>query len=195
MRMSLRFPIAVVLSIICLAVPVWADYQAGKDAYYRGDYATAFRELSPLAANGDARSEYFLGLMYAKGEGVPLDFKEAVRLYRLAAEQGEAKAQFNLGVMNAGGQGVPQDFKEAMQWYYLAAMQGDTNAYHNLGVMYATDEGALKDYVFAYVWFALAAAQGEKDAIDLRDRLAKKMTPAQMEVAQTLARGWKPKDK
>ena len=33
--MSLRFPIAVVLSIVCLAVPAWADYKAGEDAYWR----------------------------------------------------------------------------------------------------------------------------------------------------------------
>ena len=42
--MPLRFPIALVLSIICLAVPAWADYQVGMDAYSRGDYATALRE-------------------------------------------------------------------------------------------------------------------------------------------------------
>jgi TPR repeat protein len=113
-----------------------------------------------------------------------VDFKEAVRWYRMAAEQGEAKAQFNLGVMYAKGQGVPQDFKEAMQWYYLAAMQGDADAQHNLGVMYAKGEGVPQDYVLAYMWFNLAAAQGEKDARDLRDSLAKKMTAAQIEEAQ-----------
>ena len=31
--MSLRFPIILALSIIVLAAPVWADYQAGMDAY------------------------------------------------------------------------------------------------------------------------------------------------------------------
>jgi hypothetical protein len=42
--MSLRFPIALVLSIICLSVPAWADFQAGIVAYNRGDYATAFAD-------------------------------------------------------------------------------------------------------------------------------------------------------
>jgi len=133
MRMSLRFPIAVVLSIICLAVPAWADYQAGKDAYYRGDYATAFRELSPLAANGDALSEYFLGLMYVEGEGVPQDFKQAEYWFFLAAEQGHAQAQYNLGAMYADGLGVPVDFKQAVRWYRLAAEQGEAKAQTILG--------------------------------------------------------------
>jgi hypothetical protein len=35
MRMSLQFPIAVVLSIVCLAAPAWAAYQAGMDALLR----------------------------------------------------------------------------------------------------------------------------------------------------------------
>ncbi len=46
---SLRFTISLVLSIFCLAVPAWADFQAGVDAYQRGDYATALREWQPLA--------------------------------------------------------------------------------------------------------------------------------------------------
>jgi len=75
--MSLRYSIVLVLSLTCVAAPAWADYSAGEEAYYRGDYATAFRELNTLATNGDALAEYLLGLMYVKGEGVPQDFKQA----------------------------------------------------------------------------------------------------------------------
>ena len=46
--------------------------------------------------------------MYAKGQGVPQDYAEAVKWYRLAAEQGFAMAQDNLGLMYKNGQGVPQ---------------------------------------------------------------------------------------
>ena len=71
MRMSLRFPLAVVLSIVCLAVPAWADYTAGEDAYNRGDFATALREWRPLAEQGDALAQYNLRVLYRKGRGVP----------------------------------------------------------------------------------------------------------------------------
>jgi hypothetical protein len=43
MSIAFRFPTAIVLSIVCLAVPVWADFKAGMDAYNRGDYATVLR--------------------------------------------------------------------------------------------------------------------------------------------------------
>ena len=35
--MSLRFLVALVLSIVCLAAPAWADFKAGMDAYQRSD--------------------------------------------------------------------------------------------------------------------------------------------------------------
>ena len=63
--------------------------------------------------------------MYDNGQGVPQDYAEAVKWYRLAAEQGDVAAQYNLGIMYDNGDGVPQDYKEAVKWYRLAAEQGD----------------------------------------------------------------------
>ena len=54
MPISLRFPIALILSIVCLATPAWADFQAGMKAFERADYETALREWRPLAERGDA---------------------------------------------------------------------------------------------------------------------------------------------
>jgi len=44
----------------------------------RGDNATALRLLRPLADRGDAAAQYYLGLMYANGKGVPRDYAAAV---------------------------------------------------------------------------------------------------------------------
>ena len=64
-----------------------------------------FEETKRLAEQGDATAQFFLGLMYDEGEGVPENDAEAVKWYRLAAEQGDATAQTNLGVMYAIGAG------------------------------------------------------------------------------------------
>ena len=74
--------------------------------------------------------------MYAEGQGVPQDYAEAVKWFRLAADQGNATAQYNLGLMYDKGQGVPQNYAEAVKWYRLAADQGNAVAQFNLGVMY-----------------------------------------------------------
>jgi len=42
------------------------------------------------AEQGFANAQYNLGVMYANGEGVPEDDKQAVKWFRLAAEQGNA---------------------------------------------------------------------------------------------------------
>ena len=70
------------------ALSVKADVEAGLQAYKKGDYSTALKELRPLAEHGDAQAQGVLGRMYDFGHGVPQDYKEAVKWYRLAADQG-----------------------------------------------------------------------------------------------------------
>ncbi len=107
--------------LVVLAAPAWAGLLEGMVAFKRGDYATALRELRPLAVQGHAGAQYNLGVMYVNGQGVPQDDAEAVKWYRKAAAQDHATAQFNLGFMYDDGQGVPQDYVEAHMWYNLAA--------------------------------------------------------------------------
>ena len=104
-----------------------ADFQKGLAAYDSGDYATALREWTPLAEQGNANAQFNLGVMYDKGEGVPQNYKTAVKWYRLAAEQGYADAQGNLGVMYGTGQGVIQDNVYAHMWGNIAASNGNEN--------------------------------------------------------------------
>ena len=129
-------------------------------AAMRGDYATAYKIILPLAERGEADAQYSLGVMYFQGVSVPQDNKEAVAWWRKAAEQGNANAQLELGVMYTRGQGVPQDYKEAIAWWRKAAEQGNANAQYNLGVMYADGEGVPQDYKEAMAWYRKAAEQG-----------------------------------
>jgi TPR repeat protein len=71
----------------------------------RGDYATEFRLLRPLAEQGNAEAQTALGDMYAGGNSVPQDYVEAVKWFRRAAEQGFADAQDSLARMYVQGQG------------------------------------------------------------------------------------------
>ena len=80
------------------------------------------------AEQGHANAQSLLGQIYSYGEGVPQDYAEAVRWYRLAAEQGHALAMISLGHMHGFGEGVPQNFVMAHMWYNLAAAAGDSDA-------------------------------------------------------------------
>jgi TPR repeat protein len=125
---ALRFPIGLVMSMVCLVVPAWADYQAGMDAYNRGNFATALREWQPLAEQGDARAQFSFGLLYENGDGVPRDYTKARQWYEKAAAQGDVKAQLYLGLQSSFGQGGPVDLVQAYMWYSLAAGNGNAHA-------------------------------------------------------------------
>ena len=74
--MAIRIIMAALLVTLASATTA-ADFDSGVTAYDRGDYAVALREFRPLAEEGDARAQYNLGLMYAEGNGVPEDDREA----------------------------------------------------------------------------------------------------------------------
>jgi uncharacterized protein len=160
--------------------------------YNSGDYATAMRLLRPLAEKdkGFLKPSFYLGLMYANGQGVPQDYAAAVSWYRKIADKGYAPAQNNLGVMYETGRGVLQDYVTAVKWYRKAADHNYVTAQSNLGHMYANGKGLPQDYVLAYMWLNLAAARGHKDAAQNRNKISAQMTPAQMAEAQKLGREW-----
>lgn len=80
------------------------------------------------AEQGQADAQYYIGLMYALGKGLPKDYQKAAMWYRKAAEQGYADAQFDLGRLYAVGDGVEQDIVEAYVLISLAASQGHHKA-------------------------------------------------------------------
>ena len=193
--MSLRFPVALVLSIACFAAPAWADFKAGMDAYLRSDYATALHEWQPLAEQGQAVAQYQLGLLHANGQGVTKDDATARQWYEKAAVQGHTEAQVNLGVLLMYARGGQQDYKMAVYYLRLAANQGNDLAQRKLGQMYERGEGVQQDFVKAYMWYSLGSSNGVEAGARLRNALVKQMDPDQIAEAQKLAREWKPKGK
>src|SRR5438045_1882679 len=70
-------------------------------------------DLRSKAENGDAQSQYELGVAFGFGKlGVTNDYAEAVRWFRKAAEQENPAAQDNLGQCYAVGEGVAKDYAE-----------------------------------------------------------------------------------
>ncbi len=67
-----------------LTAPAWAGWDEAAAAYKRGDYATAIRELHPLAEQGYAEAQFNLGSMYDDGLSVPQDYIQAYMWFKLA---------------------------------------------------------------------------------------------------------------
>ncbi|HKK16962.1 MAG TPA: tetratricopeptide repeat protein [Gammaproteobacteria bacterium] len=151
-------------SLLILAIPAYADFKEGGDAYKRGDYETAVKEFLPLANNGDHRAMYALGSMYAAGHGVERDLGEAFRWFQKAARYGRPDAEYKIGLMYHQGLGVEQNYKRALNWYGKAARKGFGSAHYQIGLMYLAGNGVEKDLVKARAWSLLAEELGEKRA-------------------------------
>jgi TPR repeat protein len=153
--------------------------------------ATLTALLMPVAMAGATIAGPLEDAFEAYGHG---EYATANRLWRPLAEKGDALAQLYIAMAFHDGLGVPQDYDEAVKWCRKAADQGQKNAQAYLGLLYEWGEGVPQDYVQAYMWLNLAASHERMaDAVEHRDKVASKMTPAQIAEAQKLAREWKPK--
>ncbi|MRU14253.1 sel1 repeat family protein [Roseovarius sp. A21] len=161
-----RIKLLGVLFLMSLGGTLWAQgFDKGRDAYNKRDFATAMRELRPLAEQGDARAQTLLGQMYSEGfklgnDTLERDEAKAAQWTRRAAEQGHPQAQFNLGKMYDGGHGVSMDHAEAARWTLRAAEQGHTLAQHSIGVNFLVGQGVPEDGAEAAKWLRRAAEKG-----------------------------------
>src|ERR1700685_2207776 len=124
-RLSL-FPTLLTFTALTAALPALADFQAGLDAYQKGDYVGAAKEWRPEAEEGDPNAQYNLGLLFLDGHGVPQNPTEAANWFRRAAEQDYTQAQHNLGAMYGTGLGVKRDYVQAYKWLNICAAKGNS---------------------------------------------------------------------
>ena len=138
----------------------------GVVAYQNGDYARAAKLWYGPAEQGHALAQFNLGVAYATGQGVDLNYVHAARWWEAAGYQGHTAAQYNLGLLYSRGQGVEKSVAKARMWWYLAAMSGgDPAAQFHLGALAATGEGEAQDLSEAAWWWTRSAAQGYEHAV------------------------------
>lgn len=149
--------------------------------------AEAAHWLLLAAAQGHTAAQVSLATIYANGSDEVRNYAEAAKWFRTAAEHGNSEAETALGSLYNHGHGVKRDDKEAVRWFRLAAVQGYGPALTNLGYMFEQGQGVAKDQVKAHMYFNLGAA-ASADALANRDRVAKLLTPGQVQSARELAR-------
>lgn len=123
-----------------------------------------------------------------------------LRHLRLAAESGDAAAQFNLGILcdsrlDDNGYAIDGNRTEAIKWLQAAAEQGLSRAQSRLAELYAGGPDASGDQVNACAWFLLATTSSRgihrHRARSGYERIAARLTPAQLVKARRLARLWR----
>jgi TPR repeat protein len=146
-----------------------------------------FYETKMLAEWGKTTSQYELGLMYYKGQGVEQNYKEAFKWFRVSAQKGLPDAQFYLGLMYYEGKAVACNYSNALYLFLAAAKQGQTEAQFILGDMYISGQGVKRNYIKAYAWTSIAYKNGYDQAEQNLQFLNKEMTAAELEKAMAEA--------
>ena len=192
MRSWLRLSLICVFTILlCSRLSATGNLEAAKRAYQQNDYATALKEFTPLAEQGNEEAQLFLGKMYMLGQGVLKDPDQAIKYFKASAAQGNADAQFFLGAMYL----LPQkDVGEGVKWLQISADQGHQDAQWLLGKTYIQGAKEIpRDPVQADMWLRLASKKNLEFYETELIAAEKQMTADQIAKGKALAEAWKPK--
>ena len=120
--------------------------------------------LRAAVLKGDPTAAYEVGVRFAEGKGVAVNYDEAAKWLDRAAQAGVVPAIFRLGTFYEKGLSVSKDVDIARRYYTQAAERGNAKAMHNLAVLYADGGGKGADYKNAAQWFRKAADRGIADS-------------------------------
>jgi TPR repeat protein len=197
----LKFPY---ILFFLFSMPAFADFDAGKQAYDKKEWAVAIQELRPLAEAGDERALIILGNMYTDGLGVVANPTEGMKLYKRAAiEKNNSQAMCAVGAMYVSAVGVDQNLAMARDWFKRSAMLGDPRgAFFYATILFSgnkTPPNELEpDLYNAYKWFKIAATETQSPSVktvaqEIADGIAKKfLKPEEIVKADKEVVDWKP---
>ncbi len=123
-RRGLWFGLLLCACASAAATTARADFDAGWQAYQRGDFALAVAEWWPLAEDGHALAQYNMGVIYDEGRGVKPSRVQAIEWWTKAADQGLPIAQHNLALMYIDTLDEPPDIGRAIQLLERASAKG-----------------------------------------------------------------------
>ncbi len=151
------------------AIAIWLSVLfAGM--YFAGKESNVFEiTILKLAEQGDADTQFNLGMMYGEGQNIRKDVEQAIKWLCKAGNQGHNKAKNHLKEVYSkdlstcpSKEGV---LKEAPMWELLKlAQRDDANAQFDLGVMYGEGQSIQKDVEQAIEWLCKAGNQGHNEA-------------------------------
>lgn len=136
------------LALAGAAAGDWLSAELLALVYARGlvpgrDAADAFRLAAPLAHEGSAVAQFFVGQLHLAGAGAAQSDPHAARWFERAAAQGYGPAMVALAGMIERGRAGPADAAAALALYREAAAAGDAGARDRLTLQLGERSGEL----------------------------------------------------
>ena|GEM_PF-979707 len=130
-----------------------------------GNTAVAIKWKELIDQRGLSQAQYWLGMSYLHGDGLPLDATNAYLWLSKAASNNLVEAQYQVGVLTAAGLGIAKNYEKAVEWYQLASSNGNADAQFALGISYGRGKGISKDLAKSFKWIYAAATNGLTNAM------------------------------
>lgn len=126
---SLRLSFICLLALISIACAPVNPNMPREIRYVPEDSCSdALAQAFVIASRGDPGGQYSMGVLWARGCGVPRHYRNAYDWFILSANGGDVRAILRIGDMHRQGEAVEQDPEKAVNWYSLAARMGSTEA-------------------------------------------------------------------
>ena len=161
---AMKIVTAVLALLLLVRTAQAGQLEDGIAAYEAKDYDAAKLILMPLAQDGDASAQFYVGVLYAFGYGVELNESTAADWFELSAAQGNAKAQFNAGRAYYKGVGRQIDLAKALAYFEASARQCLAESQAITAGFYWSGKGAEKSKPLGYAWALIAYETGEQPA-------------------------------
>ena len=138
--------------------------ERGIRAYHAKNFKIAEAEFRPLAEDENPHAQTLLGVMYLRGQGVPMDEEQGVRWFEEAAAAGFAGAQYRLGLVYLKGIGENATPERGVHLLEMAAIKEHIHARCLLASCYEQGLGVEKNLEEAVRQYTTAADAGDETA-------------------------------
>lgn len=180
-----RLLAGLVLLLLLPSVGLAAPLERAIASYEAGDYESAATLLLPLAEQGDALAQFYVGVLYFNGWHLERNLGLAADWFEKSARQGLPEAQANIAYLYRHGIGRAQNARTAFSYYGAAAYQCHLGAQRIYAAMLFTGEGTAQDEVLGYAWTKISAALGDEEAAAILPTLLTLITDEEKRLLET----------
>lgn len=128
------------------------------------DKKESFKYFMKSAEMEHPRGLYWVGYLYALGQGVEKNIGLARSFMQRAADTGQVEQMRSFAYNCLSGRYFPRDYANAVKYYQNCANKGDAHSMYQLGYCHAHGLGVKRDAAAAFKFYCMAADKGDKDA-------------------------------
>ncbi len=137
------------------------EYKKAEKLFIAKDYKQTLKILKKISSKEYPPANYLLGRLYARGDGIPRNFKTAYNFFHKAAQHGHLDAYRKLALMYKHGDGVKKNLKIANSYFKKASILAESknkrakpkNIFSKIKTFFFITVNIIKYIVYTFLFF------------------------------------------